>query len=135
MSRKNVILTAIILVMVAGSAFVLYKGLYSKPEAPAVDGTTANGLPNTPVATDETAAAIPGAPATAPVRSIDQSKILPLGTKLEFTLIKKYNVDTRTNNYPKVDPLEVGAALIDLIKKTPWAINLPLKLFPALKNF
>lgn len=48
--------------------------------------------------------------------AVTPSKILPLGTRLDFGLIKKYNPDGKLFNYPKVDTNEVGPALSDLIK-------------------
>lgn len=43
-------------------------------------------------------------------------KILPLGSKFDTSLIKKYNADSKLFNYPKVAPGEVGPPLGDIAR-------------------
>lgn len=123
MSRRNIILSAIIGVMVLGTVFVLYRGFYAKPAGPA-SAVPAAGTAN--LAAEAVPSGIVASPVVgvggehvAPVLTLDPNKILPLGTKFDFTLIKKYNVDSRLYNYPEVDPAEVGPDINALIKTKP----------------
>jgi hypothetical protein len=45
-------------------------------------------------------------------------RILPYGSGLDFSLVKKYNPERRTYPYPIVNPSEIGLALPEFIKST-----------------
>jgi|GEM_PF-2956060 len=130
MSRRNIILTAIAVVLFLGAGFILYRqffaGRSSTPRplatAPAAvsgtDDTAAAGRVVTPGSTPA-AAASSSAAANAPAPAlINSPQILPLGSNFDLTLVKKYNTDGKLFAYPKVDQSEVGPAVGDLVKIT-----------------
>jgi len=126
MPRKNIILIIVIAVMIGGSVFVLYRGFGTKSSSPAPTTTTNDASESLGPITSPGATTATGASGISPqtgntggqsVNPKDQNKILPLGTKFDFGLVKKFNADIRLNNYPKVDPTEVGPALSDIIQK------------------
>jgi len=120
MSRKTAIQVGVIVLMVGGSAFVLYSGFVSSEPpttvSPAAEGNSFN-VARLPL---DNESPTPLVGSSEVVTNIDSTKILPLGSKFDLSLVKKYNADIRLNNYPKVDPItEVGPALNDLVKKSP----------------
>jgi hypothetical protein len=131
MSRKNLILIAVIVVMLGGSAIILYRGFFSQPSAPsspvAGSNTVADSFAAKPPGTENVVsninssqpAATGSGEAVTAASPLDSAKILPYGSRFDLTLIKKYNTDTRTNNYPVVQPEEVGPALNALVQKKP----------------
>src|SRR4051812_20169375 len=114
MSRKNIILTIVIVVLLGGAGYVVYTGFFkgntpSTTPTPATLTATGNSTVTTSPITPT-----PGAGATTATNSppaapalVRSGKILPLGTRLDFTLIKKYNPDSKLFSYPKVDPSEI----------------------------
>ena len=127
MSRKNIILVVVIVIAVGGAIFVLYKGFFGSSEAPVVEpvsgvgtalptATSPGAVPdNLNPATDGTTAASVPTPNVVPAATA--GKILPLGTKFDLSLIKKYNADGKLFNYPKVNVDEIGPILGDIVSK------------------
>ncbi len=100
MSRKNILLI-IIVVVLAIAGFIVYRSFSAEAPAPVTPIVVTPG---------------PGGATTA-VPAASSGKILPLGTRFDLTLVKKYNADGKIFNYPKVEPGEVGPVLGDIIKK------------------
>jgi flagellar basal body-associated protein FliL len=46
-----------------------------------------------------------------------KSEILPHGTNLDFSKVKKFNPNARLNTYPIVSPTETGLQLNDMISQ------------------
>jgi hypothetical protein len=105
MSRKNIILTLVSLVLVCAAGYILYHGFFSHPSsAPALS-----------VVSNSPAAQVNPANSS---QAINFGKILPLGTRFDFSLIKKYNAGGNLFSYPTVDPVEVGTSLENIVKKS-----------------
>jgi hypothetical protein len=121
MSRKNLILIAVIVVMLGGSAIILYRGFFSQPSAPsspvAGSNTVADSFAAKPPGTENVVSNINSSQPAA--TGSGEAVTAPYGSRFDLTLIKKYNTDTRTNNYPVVQPEEVGPALNALVQKKP----------------
>jgi hypothetical protein len=138
MSRKNIMLIIVAVVLFGGAGFVLYRG-FAGPSAPASTPASTGFPANAPAAASpgSPAAVSPGsittgagaspsspispagnaASATAPAL-ISSPRILPLGSSFDLTMVKKYNADGKLFSYPKVDPTEIGPALGDIVKKS-----------------
>jgi len=124
MSRKGVIEIGIIVVMIGGSVFVLYRGFGGSSTPGTSTPTTQPVGAQSLLSPAGTPSGTPGAPGAGGLTAesgftvSDPNKILPFGNRFDLGLVKKYNPDANTNNYPKVDPTtELEPPLNDLVKK------------------
>jgi hypothetical protein len=93
MNKKLIIQIVVIAVAFGASGFVLYNGFFKNSGTPAVLSLTG------------------GAPSTG-----QDEAILPLGTSLDFSVLKKQNLQFGNMQYPKLDPTTVGIPENQLIK-------------------
>lgn len=94
MNKKNTILIAITAVAFAISGYLVYKSF---------SGPAEEGDPNLSV------------PGQAPSVSVN---ILPLGSKLDLSPVKKINSQFNVYTYPKVSPQSIGVSVSNLIKSS-----------------
>jgi hypothetical protein len=96
MNARKIILFIVIAIGFGGSIYLL-RGVFSKP------GTTPVDLAQL-VQVDTSGGTGTG------------QHILPFGSNLDFTQIKKYNPETRLYPYPEVTTSEIGLSLSEFIK-------------------
>ena len=120
MSRKNIILTVIIVVFLGAAAYIFYSTYFASPSPVPAGAQLTN--PNDPLARvdllPDQASDLQGSPA-APTSSLNSDKILPLGTRFDLTLVKKYNSDGRLVTYPVVSSTEINPPLSDILRANP----------------
>lgn len=87
-SKKNIILIVIVVVLLGAAVYVLFGGSAGKKAS-----VKTNSENNNPTST-----------------------ILPHGSQLDFSQVKKYNPDSKLFDYSTVSPDNVGVSLPDILK-------------------
>lgn len=93
MHRKRIIGIVVMTICFGGTAYMLYLSFFNKPTAVHTVGVTSEPI----------------------VEAVKTREILPHGTKLDFSGVKKFNGAARLFPYPKPVSSEIGQSLNTLI--------------------